>query len=231
MSLAIQKIDSALADRREVRSATRLVFASRPLDCRIERGEVGLELAATEVLVADDDQHLAGLALAASNQLQADRLLVGLRRGQRQRPGGAVEGEQRVQPKAPRTGGCGWRSSRSRRRLRAGCGAWSRGCARTPPGWSRPAPTLRRSRGCGARTRRSTLRSFPTAAAGACGRRCARADAGTAGRAGGGRLPGIARRSGNRASPGRWHSVITSASVIRRRALAALTGRRSSTVQ
>src|ERR687892_956565 len=52
----------ALADRREVWSAAFLVLAARPVDLGVERGEVGFELAAAEVLVADDDQHLAGLA-------------------------------------------------------------------------------------------------------------------------------------------------------------------------
>src|SRR3954468_24395990 len=91
----------ALADRREVRSAALLVLAARAVEVRIEGAQVGLELAPAEVLVADDDQHLAGLALAARDQLQADGLLVDLRRGQRERARGAVQREQRVQPKAP----------------------------------------------------------------------------------------------------------------------------------
>jgi len=62
---------------------------------------IGFELLAAEVLVADQDQHPAALAFATRDHLQADLLLVDLRRGQRQRPGGAVQREQRVQSKAP----------------------------------------------------------------------------------------------------------------------------------
>src|SRR3954447_1737658 len=91
----------ALADRREVRSAALFVLAARAVNRGVERSEVGFELASAEVLVADDDQHLAGLAFAARDELQADALFVDLRRGQRQRPGGAVEREQRVQSEAP----------------------------------------------------------------------------------------------------------------------------------
>src|SRR3954469_3805040 len=50
----------ALADRREVRSASGLVLAARPVDLCVRRAQVGLELAPAEVLVADDDQHLSG---------------------------------------------------------------------------------------------------------------------------------------------------------------------------
>src|SRR4029450_11618053 len=91
----------ALTDRREVRSASLLVFAARSVDRGVERGEVGFELAPAEVLVADDDQHLAVLAFSARGQLQADRLLVDLGGGQRQGPGSAVQREQGVQAKAP----------------------------------------------------------------------------------------------------------------------------------
>src|SRR3954465_12449978 len=59
----------ALADRREVRSVPALVLAARAVDGRVEHGEVGFELAPAEVLVADADQHLADLALAARDQL------------------------------------------------------------------------------------------------------------------------------------------------------------------
>jgi hypothetical protein len=68
----------ALADRRQVWAAPALVLAPRAVNRRVEGGEVGLELRSAEVLVADEDQHLAGLALAARDQLQADRLLVDL---------------------------------------------------------------------------------------------------------------------------------------------------------
>src|SRR5207302_7366759 len=83
-----------LADRREVRAAPALVFAPRAHDLSVEAGELCLEVFAAEVLIADQDQHLSGLALAARDQLQAHELLVDLRGGQRQAPGGAVQGEQ-----------------------------------------------------------------------------------------------------------------------------------------
>src|SRR3954454_9990440 len=54
----------ALADGREVWSAAAFLAAGA-VDLRVERGEVGFELAPAEVLVADDDQHLAALAFAA----------------------------------------------------------------------------------------------------------------------------------------------------------------------
>ena len=56
---------------------------------------------AAEVLVADQDQHLSGLAFAARDHLQADVFLVDLRGGQCECSGGAVEREQGVQPKPP----------------------------------------------------------------------------------------------------------------------------------
>ena len=77
-----------------------LVPALRSDDGRVERGELGLELLAAEVLVADQGQELAGLAAAARDQLQADFFLVDLRGGQRDRARGAVDREQRVQPEA-----------------------------------------------------------------------------------------------------------------------------------
>src|SRR5919199_2448939 len=58
-----------LADRGQVRPAATLVLAPRAVDGRVERAEVGLELAAAEGLVADDDQHLAGLTFAARDEL------------------------------------------------------------------------------------------------------------------------------------------------------------------
>jgi hypothetical protein len=57
--------------------------------------------AVTKFLSPIQDQHLAGLALTARDELQADLALVDLRGGQRERSGGAVHREQRVQPKAP----------------------------------------------------------------------------------------------------------------------------------
>src|SRR3954453_3894990 len=91
----------ALAYRRQVRPAALLVLAARAMDLRVERAQLGLELAPAEVLVADDDQHLAGLALAARDHLQTDGLLVDLRRPERKRARRAVQREQRVQPEAP----------------------------------------------------------------------------------------------------------------------------------
>jgi hypothetical protein len=64
-------------------------------------GEVGLELSAATVLVADHRQDLAGLPLAAVEHLQADGFLVGLWGGQHERAWGAVEREQGVQPEPP----------------------------------------------------------------------------------------------------------------------------------
>src|SRR5438445_805412 len=83
-----------LADRREVRAAAALVLAPGADDARVEARELRFEVFAAEVLIADQDQHLPGLALAARDQLQAHELLVDLRRGQRQRPGGPVQREQ-----------------------------------------------------------------------------------------------------------------------------------------
>ena len=41
-------------------------------------GEFGFEVFAAEVLIADQDEHLSGLALTASDELHADLLLVDL---------------------------------------------------------------------------------------------------------------------------------------------------------
>src|SRR5215210_7525512 len=51
----VDRLD-ALADRREVQSVAGLVFAARPVDVGVQGGEVGLELLAAEVLVADQRQ-------------------------------------------------------------------------------------------------------------------------------------------------------------------------------
>src|SRR5271163_2453448 len=56
---------NALADRCEVGAAPWLVFASGAHDLRVELGEVGLEVLAAEVLIADQDEDLPGLALTA----------------------------------------------------------------------------------------------------------------------------------------------------------------------
>src|SRR5579863_433645 len=91
----------ALADRGEVWAAAAFVFAAGADDLRVERGEFGFEVFAAEVLVADQDHHLAGLALGARDHLHADEFLVDLGRGQRERAWGAVEREQGVQAEAP----------------------------------------------------------------------------------------------------------------------------------
>src|SRR5450759_1064103 len=91
----------ALADRREVRATAGLVLAPGTHDPRVEVGEFGFEVLATEVLIADHDQHLAGCSLTASDHLQAHQLLVDLRRGQHQCSGGAIQREQGVQPETP----------------------------------------------------------------------------------------------------------------------------------
>src|SRR5664279_3790041 len=90
-----------LSDRREMRAVAFLVFAAGAQDRRVELGELGLEVLAAEVLVADQDQGLSWLAFAASDHLHAHLLLVDLRGGQRQRSGGAVRCEQGVQTESP----------------------------------------------------------------------------------------------------------------------------------
>src|ERR1035441_156761 len=90
-----------LTDRREVRAAAALVFAPRTHDLSVEAGELCLEGLASEVLIADQDQDLPGLALAALDELQTHELLADLWGGQRQRPRSAVQREDRVQPETP----------------------------------------------------------------------------------------------------------------------------------
>src|SRR4029077_15505600 len=90
-----------LADVREVGAAAALVFAARTHDLGVEVREFGLEVLAAEVLIADQDEDLLGLALTAGDQLQTHELLVDLWGGQRQRPRGAVQREDRVQPEPP----------------------------------------------------------------------------------------------------------------------------------
>jgi hypothetical protein len=78
----------ALANRGKVGAMSLFVFASRSGDRGVECFEVLFELGAAEVFVSDQDQHLAGLALAARDHLQADEFLVDFGRGQRERPRG-----------------------------------------------------------------------------------------------------------------------------------------------
>src|ERR1017187_1895208 len=98
MSLQVWKIDS-MRWRIGARwgPCPLFVFASRSGDRGVECFEVLFELCAAEVLVADQDQHLAGLALAARDHLQADEFLVDFWGGQRERPWLAVQREQGVQ--------------------------------------------------------------------------------------------------------------------------------------
>ena len=77
-----------------------LVFATGTHDLGVQRGEVDFELFAAEVLIADQDQHLAWLAFAATHEFQANLALIDLGGRQRERPGSAVQCEQRVQPEA-----------------------------------------------------------------------------------------------------------------------------------
>jgi hypothetical protein len=63
MSLQVWKVDS-LADRGDVRAAAILVFAARSEDRRVQAGELGPEVLATEVLIADQDHRVSWLAFA-----------------------------------------------------------------------------------------------------------------------------------------------------------------------
>ena len=77
-----------LTGRREVGAAAALVFALRAHDARVEPREFGLDVLASEVLIADQDEDLPGLALAARDELQAHELLVNLRGGRPPAPWG-----------------------------------------------------------------------------------------------------------------------------------------------
>ena len=113
--MQVQKMRlDALADRREVRSVAGLVFAAGPDDRGAELGDGGGELAAGVALVAQ--QHLAAVAAAAGEQLEADVALVDLWARRASALWGAVRGEDRVQPKPPEVAGVRRRTSRSRRR-------------------------------------------------------------------------------------------------------------------
>jgi hypothetical protein len=91
-----------VADRREVRAAAGVLFAAGADDRGLERGELGLEVLAAEVLVADQDQRLAGLAFAAADHLEADELLVDLWGGERERSG-VPSGAERGGGRTPKT--------------------------------------------------------------------------------------------------------------------------------
>jgi hypothetical protein len=75
------------------------VFRVRSCGAGAERGvpfgDTGREAAAGVAAVAEQD--LAAVAVAAVRKDQANLSLVGLRRAQRQRPRGAIRGEDRVQ--------------------------------------------------------------------------------------------------------------------------------------
>src|SRR5579871_4538470 len=93
----------ALADRREVRPVAGLVFAARTDErCVTARDTLG-EVAAGVALVAQE--RFAAVASDAVKEPQADFAFVDLWRCQRQRPGGAVGGEDRVQPEPPEEAG------------------------------------------------------------------------------------------------------------------------------
>ena len=159
MSLAVQKIDS-IRWRIGARCGPRavLVLAAGAQDRGVQRGELSFELGAPEVLVADQDQHLPRLALAARDQLQAHEFLVDLGRGQRQRARRAVHRKQGVQskpPEEPAVAGAvavvsGVSELASPGRLDA---------ASTRRGSSRRRADRHKNRGCDARTRRSAPRS------------------------------------------------------------------------
>src|SRR5215218_1912917 len=89
----------ALADRGQVRSLAGFVLAAGSDDQDVQRGRIGLELAAGVALVADHGQR-AG-ALDTREHVQRDLALGCLGAGQRERAGGAVGREQAVQPEAP----------------------------------------------------------------------------------------------------------------------------------
>jgi hypothetical protein len=94
----VDRLDS-LADRREVQPFAGLVFAAGAHDRGVKRGEVGFELGAAEVLVADQRQELAGCSAAARDQSQADLLFVDLGEVSAIRAGCAVHRAQGVQAK------------------------------------------------------------------------------------------------------------------------------------
>src|SRR5260370_30445668 len=88
-----------LADRREVQTVGGFVFSAGPDDRRVALGDLGGELAAGVALVTQEG--LTAFALAALQQHEADLALVDLRGGELERAGGAVRGEDRVQPESP----------------------------------------------------------------------------------------------------------------------------------
>src|ERR1700722_2381189 len=88
-----------LADRGEVWAFSRFVFAARPDDGGVEGADAAGEVAAGVALVAED--RLAAVALAAFEQSQPDLALVVFGGDEHQRPGGAVRGEERVEPETP----------------------------------------------------------------------------------------------------------------------------------
>src|SRR5579859_4276525 len=89
----------SLPDGREVGPAGGFVFTAWPDDGGVEAGGGGFEVAAGVALVADDPEVLG--VFAAFEQGQADVSFGRLRRGEHERPGGAVECEQAVQSEAP----------------------------------------------------------------------------------------------------------------------------------
>src|SRR5829696_3721789 len=88
-----------LADRGEVKAAAGFVFAAWSDDQGAEVGGLGFEVAAGVALVADHGERPA--AVDASQQLQTDVALAGLRRSERHRPWCAVGGHQCVCGRRP----------------------------------------------------------------------------------------------------------------------------------
>src|SRR5579864_381287 len=93
----------ALPDWGEVGSLSGLVFAAWPHDRRVELADGRGELAAGVAFVSE--QCFAAVALATGKQFESDFALVAFGRGERERPRGAVWGEDRVEPEAPEVAG------------------------------------------------------------------------------------------------------------------------------
>ena len=92
-----------LPDWRKVRALPGFVFAAGTDDRGVEVADCLGEVAAGVAFVCE--QRFAASSLAAAEQLEPDLALVAFRRSERQRPGGAVRGEDRVQPEAPEVAG------------------------------------------------------------------------------------------------------------------------------
>src|SRR4029453_16650631 len=89
----------ALPDRGEVWAVPRFISAAGANDGRVELADGVRELPAGVALVAE--QRFPAVAFAAGEQLESDLAFVSFGRGERQRSGGAVGREDRVQAEAP----------------------------------------------------------------------------------------------------------------------------------